>query len=150
MSKLVINFYGSPKDREFPIISVRLNNQELYPEEVGFGPFEVSGVPTDYTFELEDTGVLEIEYYNDDTDEGGVSFGDDGNEDRNLFINSLSLNGEVIPWESGSFKNTTPWGGEEFGLEPAMMPNPNVEGGGDNPRVGTVWWNGIVTYNLGE
>ena len=110
---LVVNAHGSPLDGVYPTMQVSVGG-------VVVGTVTVTESITGYSFDLSGltptqlAGEVRIDFLNDAWD-GNMpenSFGPDGDEDRNLFVESIEYGGRVIDGSQGTLSHDA--GGDGF------------------------------------
>jgi len=148
---LIVNAHGSPLDGVYPVMEVRVGG-------VLVGAVTVTQSATGYEFDIsgltdaQRAGTVEVRFANDAWD--GVtrenSFGLAGDEDRNLFVESIEYEGRLIAGSDGHL-SFDPAGlgvrGYETGAEGYDVSNIYNDGAtGAGLRGGNVY-NGTVTFD---
>jgi len=150
---LIVHAHGSPLDGVFPIMEVSVGGVVVGTAQVtqSLSPydFDISGLT-----EAERAGEVKISFLNDATDGGDCdnSFGPDGNEDRNLFVEAIEFNGAMTDAAAGelSFEPdrfvSYQSGGANFDVEDIKE---EINDSGDNrPNGGNVYTGFVVFTGL--
>ncbi len=150
---LIVHAHGSPLDGVFPIMEVSVGGVVVGTAQVtqSLSPygFDISGLS-----EVQRAGEVKISFLNDATDGGDCdnSFGPEGNEDRNLFVEAIEFNGALTDASAGelSFEPdqfvSYQSGGANFEVED--IKKEINDSGADRPNGGNVYTGYVVFAGL--
>ena len=150
---LIVHAHGSPLDGVFPVMEVSVGGVVVGTAQVtqSLSPydFDISGLT-----EAQRAGEVKISFLNDATDGGDCdnSFGPDGNEDRNLFVEAIEFNGALTDASAGelSFEPdqfvSYQSGGANFAVED--IKKEINDSGTDRPNGGNVYTGFVVFAGL--
>jgi|GEM_PF-3941718 len=150
---LIVHAHGSPLDGVFPVMEVSVGGVVVGTAQVtqSLSPydFDISGLT-----EAQRAGEVKINFLNDATDGGDCdnSFGPDGNEDRNLFVEAIEFNGALTDASAGelSFEPdqfvSYQSGGANFAVED--IKKEINDSGADRPNGGNVYTGFVVFAGL--
>lgn len=150
---LIVHAHGSPLDGVFPVMEVSVGGVVVGTAQVtqSLSPydFDISGLT-----ETQRAGEVKIHFLNDATDGGDCdnSFGPDGNEDRNLFVEAIEFNGALTDASAGelSFEPdqfvSYQSGGANFAVED--IKKEINDSGADRPNGGNVYTGFVVFAGL--
>lgn len=150
---LIVHAHGSPLDGVFPIMEVSVGGVVVGTAQVNQSldayEFDISGLS-----DVERGGEVKIKMINDATDGGDCdnSFGPDGNEDRNLFVEAIEFNGAItdasegeLTFEPDQFVSYQT-GGNNFNVDNIKFEI--NDSGDDRPNGGNVYHGAVIFAGL--